>query len=122
MSNHSDMQNDLSRKSTILWARNYIEEHCCEDLTLEKVASIVYLAPTYFSKLFKNITGQNYIDFLISCRMNIAKKLLITTNMKVSEIGNRVGYANASFFNRLFKVNCGITPTEYRIKYAKGRN
>ena len=122
LSNQSEMQSDLSRKSTILWARTYIEEHCCEDLTLEKVASIVYLAPTYFSKLFKSITGQNYIDFLIGCRMNLAKKLLITTNLKVSEIGNRVGYANASFFNRLFKVNCGITPTEYRIKYAKGRN
>lgn len=120
LGNLSSMHDDLTRKSVILWARKYIEDHCGDELTLEKISSMVYLSPTYFSKLFKNITGQNYIDFLITCRMNSAKKLLITTTLKVSEIGIRVGYVNASFFNRLFKKNCGVTPTEYRIKYTKG--
>lgn len=109
----------LYQKSNILKMRDYIAEHCTEDISLNKIAEMACLTPTWFSKLFKDVVGQTYIDFVISCKMNIAKDLLINTNIKVNEIGLKIGYENPGSFSRLFKSNCGMSPSEFKNKYAK---
>ncbi len=111
----TDVQNQ-----NILRVRNYVMEHCSDDLSLEKSAAMAYLSPTYFSKVFKSITGQTYVDFVIDCKMNKAKDLLINSQMKIYEISNAVGYRSTGSFVKLFKASCGITPTEYRNKFTKG--
>ncbi len=108
------------QKQNILRIRNYIAAHCTDDdLSLERVASMAYMSPTYFSMIFKNIVGQTYIDFVIFCKMNKAKDLLINSQLKIYEISTTLGYANSQSFSKLFKSFCGITPSEYRIKFAK---
>lgn len=116
----SNSMKDLdAQKKNILRIRDYIMEHCTENLSLEHVAAMAYLTPTWFSKVFKNIVGQTYIDFLISCKINKAKDLLINTRLKIYEISDSIGYKNTRSFTKLFNATCGMSPTEYRNKFAK---
>ncbi len=108
------------QKKNILRIRNYIAKHYAEDVSLENLASMAYLSPTYFSKIFKSVVGQNYIDFLTSFRMNKAKELLLNTNMKIYEISNAVGYRNIRSFTKFFNSNYGMSPSEYRNKFSGG--
>lgn len=110
--------NDI-QKERILFARDYIITHIDEPLGLEQMAEKIYLTPSYFSKLFKKFIGQTYINFIITCKMNKAKSMLINTNMKIYEIGNSIGYPNTRSFTKIFKANCGMTPSEYRYKFEK---
>ena len=113
-SKNIDMQ-----KKNILKIRDYLVNHYSESVSLIQLADMAHLTPTWFSKVFKDIVGQTYSDFLLSCRINASKDLLINTHLKVHEISKRVGYANITSFVRFFKANCGMSPTEYRNKFAK---
>lgn len=95
-------------------AKEYIKIHYKENITLKSVADHVYLNPNYFSQLFKNETGENFIDYLIETRIKEAKKLLAMPEIKVYEVGEKVGYEDPVSFNRAFKKIVGISPNEYR--------
>ena len=101
----------------ILKIRDYIVENCTQPLTLEHIAKMAHYSPAWFSKMFKTYIGQTYIEFLISCRINKAKQLLIDTNLKVEDIGEAVGYPNTHSFMRTFKKRCNLSPSGYRRKY-----
>ncbi|WP_152393173.1 helix-turn-helix domain-containing protein [Paenibacillus guangzhouensis] len=93
----------------------YIVEHYHEhDLTLDKLAQEFHLSSTYISKLFKEHTESNFIDYLIGIRMNASQEHLAGTDMKVNEIAEAVGYLNTRSFIRTFKKHTGLTPLEYR--------
>ena len=93
---------------------NYLHDHIYEDLSLISVAQQFYLSPIYLSQLFKKETGQSYIDYLTNLKMNAAKKLLLTTDMMVYEISNKLGYKDSKYFSRLFEKKLGCKPSEYR--------
>ncbi|WP_227762243.1 response regulator transcription factor [Zhaonella formicivorans] len=99
-------------------ALNYIHEHFNEAISLADVAGQVYRSPEYFSRLFKEVTGENFSVYLINYRLIQAKSLLINTDLKITEIAYRVGYQNPSYFSRLYKKYLGITPEEERRKSA----
>ena len=101
-------------KKVIEMAKEYIFNHYKENITLNSVSAVVFLNPTYFSELFRKETGKNFIDFLIETRIKAAKKLLVKPENKVYEVGQMVGYEEASSFNRAFKRTVGISPAEYR--------
>ena len=103
----------------IMTACNYIEENYHkDDISLNNVASIVNVSPTYFSAIFRQEMGQTFIDFLTETRMNKAKELLRCSNMKTTEIGYEIGYKDSHYFSYIFKKTQQCTPKEYR---AKGR-
>lgn len=82
---------------------------------LSSLASMVYLTPSYLSKLFKQETGMTITDYLIEVRIKKAKHLLKTCpDMKIHEIGCKVGYPDPAYFNKLFKRVVGVTPNEYK--------
>ena len=83
-------------------------------ITLDEVSRQVNVSPYYFSKLFKEETGENFIDYLTSMRMDKAKELLMKTDKSMKEICGQVGYQDPNYFSRAFKKNVGITPTEYK--------
>ncbi|QWU16527.1 two-component system, response regulator YesN [Paenibacillus sophorae] len=95
-------------------ALQYIKEHYCEDLSLEKMASVVFLNPAYFSQLFKLKTGLGYKEYVTSLRLEQAKLLLLNTQLKLTEIAERVGYQDMRHFTQMFRKRFQITPTEYR--------
>jgi two-component system, response regulator YesN len=95
-------------------AKAYIAEHLSEKITLKMIGESVYLSETYFSFLFKKITGVTYIDYIQKLRMQEAKKLLVNTNYKVYKVAELIGYSDYKYFSVQFKKYVALTPKEYR--------
>ncbi|MGG1555213.1 response regulator [Paenibacillus ferrarius] len=100
--------------SAVQQVKKYIDEHYSEKITLNQMAELVYLNPSYFSIQFKKETGINFIDYLKNCRMEKAKELLRRIDLKVYEIGELVGYQDRKYFATTFKSHTKLTPLEYR--------
>ncbi|AZK48399.1 response regulator [Paenibacillus lentus] len=95
--------------------KHWIHKNYDQQAELSSLASMVYLTPSYLSKLFKQETGMTITDYLIEVRLKKAKLLLKTcSDMKIHEIGCEVGYPDPSYFNKLFKRIVGVTPNEYK--------
>ncbi len=105
---------DESTKKQIQEAKAYILANFNRPLSLQDVADHVYMNPSYLSYLFKETTGQNYIDFLIACRVQEAQKLLNDVQLKIYQVGELVGYENPRYFAYIFKKVTGKTPVEFR--------
>jgi two-component system response regulator YesN len=93
---------------------NYIQENYDQDLTLERVAEEVHLNPSYLSHVFKEETGNNFINYLTKIRLEKAQELLKNSKDNITKIANQVGYQNANYFSQVFKKEFGLTPTQYR--------
>lgn len=95
--------------------KRWIQEHYDQPAELGALARMVYLTPSYLSKLFKHEAGMTITDYLIEVRIKKAKQLLKhSSDMKIHEIGSEVGYPDPAYFNKWFKRILGITPNEYR--------
>jgi two-component system response regulator YesN len=105
---------DETARKKIQEAKAYILANFNRPLSLQDVAAHVYMNPSYLSHLFKEITGQNYIDFLIACRVQEARKLLKDIQLKIYQVGEMVGYENPRYFAYIFKKVTGKTPVEFR--------
>ena len=102
----------------ITQAQNYIEKHYMEEISMQSVADIVHLHPVYFSNLFKNVTGMNYLDYLQKIRIDHARKKLISSSATIEQIANEVGYQDKRHFSRIFKRIVGMNPGTYRKLYS----
>lgn len=100
--------------SLVEQAKEYIDSHYFKELSLNEVSREINISPYYFSKLFKEETGENFIEYLTSVRIGRAKELLGSTDKSMKEICCEVGYSDPNYFSRSFKKNVGVTPTEYR--------
>lgn len=109
-----DMKNNTSYRN-IKTTKDFIHENIDKDLSLDFIADKIGLTPNYLSKLFKNIEGINFIDYVTQKRLKTAGKMLLKTDLTISEICHKVGYNNPSYFNTRFKKHFGCTPTKYRI-------
>jgi two-component system response regulator YesN len=92
----------------------YIVERYQEELSLEEVAEHVHLNPHYFSKVFKQQTGETFIDYVTRLRIDKAKALILDGQFSLKEVCYMVGYKDPNYFSRVFKKVTGVTPTEYR--------
>lgn len=114
-----------SNRETMARVEQYIHAHHTEDgLTLYSVADAFHLSTPYLSKIFKENAGANFTEYLMTVRMENAKKELAASDRKVSEIAKMVGYPNPHSFIRIFKKYTGNTPGEYRdrVRLPSGRN
>lgn len=94
-------------------AMDYIGSHYTSEISLEDVASYVGVSPQHFSKIFKNQTGTNYVDWIAHLRIEKAKQYLNVGDKTMKEICMLVGYKDPNYFSRIFKKNVGMTPSEY---------
>lgn len=92
----------------------FIKQNFWKDISLNTLSEVLYIHPTYLSKLFKEKTGQNYIKFLTDVRIEKAKILLKDRNLKIYNITELVGYESPKYFSKVFKETVGLTPKEYR--------
>lgn len=92
----------------------YITQHYKERLTLQMVASRVYVNPQYFSRVFRCETGVAFTEYINSLKIQYACKLLETTNYPVYRISSECGFTDPSYFNRVFSARMNITPKQYR--------
>ncbi len=100
--------------SVIAKAKTYIEENYSKDISLDDVSRTVDISPYYFSKLFKEEIGENFIEYLTNIRIEKAKKLLQNSDVSIKNICADTGYSDPNYFSRIFKKQVGVTPTEYR--------
>lgn len=103
-----------SSRNEVAAVKNYIYQHYDEDLNLDMLAEKVYLSSGYLSFIFKKETGMNLNRYIRVFRMEKAKELLCSTNMKVAQVSERVGFANVSYFCRSFREYYGSSPESYR--------
>lgn len=89
-------------------------EHFTEEININQVAEIAHLTVPSFCRYFKHRTRKTYIDYLNELRVSHARKLLITTELDVGQVGFESGFQNLSHFHRVFKKNTGLTPLSYR--------
>lgn len=100
-------------------AKEYIDRHYAEPLTLEEVAEHAGMSPYYFSKLFKEQFGVTFIDYVTNVRIERAKEALVRTDFSLKEICFSVGYNDPNYFSRVFKKQTGWSPSEYRKKLQR---
>lgn len=94
--------------------KQYIFEHYGEEISVEKLGEMVYMAPSYLSSIFKKETGQNLSKFIKEYRMERAKDMLENTMSKILDISVTCGYANVSYFCSSFREYFGVSPQKYR--------
>lgn len=83
-------------------------------ITLEEVASYVYLSPSYFSKIFKEEMKVNFNTYLNYVRIEKSKKLLLDDSIVLVDLSNLVGFEDQSYFSKVFKKITGVSPGKYR--------
>ena len=102
-------------------AKSYIEEHFSNpDLTLHDVADSVALSNNHFCTVFSQETGVTFTEYLTGVRIGQARKLLMDSTLRTSDVAFRVGYNDPHYFSYLFKKTVGLSPREYR-KENEGR-
>lgn len=94
--------------------KDFINAHYSEPVGLVEAARYVDRNPSYVSRLVKEHTGKNFTQLLTDKRMAEAKRLLTGTNLKITEIAQRVGYVNVRYFNRVFKAATNVSANDYR--------
>lgn len=95
---------------------NYICEYYYEEIDLGFISAKYHLNKNYFCKLFKDETGENFIDYLTRIRMEKAAVLLENNQMKISDIANLTGYEDTGYFSKVFKKFFNMNPNDYRKK------
>lgn len=101
-------------KNSLNSIKAYIRRNLHADLSLSNLANMVSYTPNYLCGLFSSNMNMTITQYVTQQRMEKAKTLLTSTNMKVKEISQKVGYSNSSYFNRIFKNYTGSTPKEYK--------
>jgi two-component system, response regulator YesN len=95
-------------------AMRYIAQHFADPLSLESVAEQVRLSPVYFSGLFRRTAGTGFTEYLNQARIEEGKRLLTSTDYSIVDIAVAVGYADQSYFSKVFKKHTGLSPRLYR--------
>jgi PAS domain S-box-containing protein len=95
-------------------ARQFIQAHFQENLSLATVARHAGMSRFHFCKMFKRATGVNFNHYVSRVRVEMAKHRLVNPHYRVSEIAFEVGFESLSHFNRVFKNLAGVAPTEFR--------
>ncbi len=92
----------------------YINEHYREDIHLDSIARQFWVSPSYLSRQFKSKVGVNITRFITERRVQVAQKLLIASDLNITEIALQLGFKNANYFNTVFRKTQGVSPREYR--------
>ena len=119
--NHQYEEEKSREDNTITYIHRFVESHLNEDLSLIRLAEQVYLNPSYLSRFYKLSTGINLSHYIDSVRIEKAKQLLKSENLKIYKVAKAVGYETPASFTRFFKKIVGISPQEY-LDSAKAAN
>jgi AraC-like DNA-binding protein len=106
----------LQQLQRVLPALGLIHGDIAANFTREKLAAHVYLSPSRFATIFKEALGLSPIDYIVKLRMQRAQQLLLDTHLLIEQVAAKVGYDDALYFSRLFKVHYGLSPRQYRTE------
>lgn len=109
-----EAENENAGSFLINQATAYMQKHYAEKLTLQEVADACYVSQWHLSKLMNRHTGKSFYDILNSLRIKAAKELLKDPGLRISDIGEMVGYADTAHFAKVFRKLAGMSANEYR--------
>lgn len=112
-------QREEQSNSVVKKAQAYISENYSNDISLDEVSREVNISPYYFSKIFKDESGENFIEYLTRIRIDKAKEMMSNPDLSIKEISLKVGYSDPNYFSRIFKKQTDMTPREYKMRYGK---
>lgn len=95
-------------------ALDYIENRLSEPLSLNELGKLVNMSPHYFSRLFKKSMGVTLSEHIMSARIRLAKHLLLTSRLTVTEIADKAGFCDLQYFGKVFKRETGVSPSLYK--------
>ena len=104
----------VKSESLIEKAEAFINRNYMKDLSLDDISRYFNISSYYFSKLFKQETGENYVEYLNKVRIGNAKKMLSESDVSIKEICYSVGFSDPNYFSRAFKKYEGVTPSEFK--------
>lgn len=111
----ADLQGRTKQLSKeIAYVVRYVREHFHQDILLQDIAERLEITPNYLSTLFKKEMKLAFSEYLNRVRLEHAKELLLTTNLKSYEIAERIGFSDDSYFSRAFKKYVGVRPNGFR--------
>lgn len=105
-------EGDFSK--SVVKCKQYIFNHLYEEVSLQQLSRSVHMNSSYLSRLFKQETGVSISEYIQQQRIEEAKKLLILTDLPISEIYARLNYNDQSYFTKVFKKLTGVTPKQFR--------
>lgn len=103
----------------VLQIKEFISENLHADLSLTRIAEYVSYHPAYLSRLYKQLSGKNLSDDIAVMRLRRVEQLLLDKQLKIHEVGHRVGFDSPRYFTKFFKSHTGLTPQEYRERNSK---
>lgn len=107
--------NRVAKHSDLIYRTiQYMQLHYARKLTLDEISHNAHISPAYLSRIFKKETGCSIVDFLNQVRIEKSKELLADEKIRLIEVALQCGFESQSYFNRMFKQVCGITPQKYR--------
>src|SRR5438477_10506364 len=126
LSNQLVVRRANNESTNMMRARQFIEDHQAEPLSLGRIARVANISRHYFCKMFKKATGISFIDYLSRVRVEKSKTLLVNPNSRISEAAFASGFQSMTNFNRAFRRIVGRSPTQFRELLPKlrrsGRN
>lgn len=108
------VERELPKSSPIYPAVAYVHNHRQEMVTMNDMARLCHLSPSYFSRLFRREMGENFINYVNRIKVQWAKERLRSSNDSVVQIAQELGYMDSSYFISVFKKFEGTTPLAYR--------
>ena len=110
-----EMPAEMKYSHVISRAEKYVKENYADpNISLISVAKHIGMSAAHFSTVFSQTMGRPFIHYLTGLRIERAKELLKTTNMKLSDIAMEIGYNEPNYFSHVFRKTTGITPKEFR--------
>ena len=104
----------LGRTAAIGRVLKYIDANLELELSLNKAAEAAFLSPSYLSQLLKKQTGQAFVEWVTSRRLERAHELLSTADERIGAVASAVGFTDQAYFTRRFRQRYGVAPSEYR--------
>jgi AraC-like DNA-binding protein len=121
LSNQLMMEKNNAEPPVVLKAREYIDKHKTEELSLANVAKAAGASAFHFCKVFHKATGLKFTDYVGRVRLEEARTRLLNPNQRISEIAYDVGFQSLTQFNRTFKRVFGQSPTKFHSRLSSGK-
>lgn len=112
--NHNHNESNINEY--VLKAKHYCDMNIYEKIAVADVANEVSLSVSQLNRLFKKDFGTTVYSYILNCRIELSKSLLKGTAMPVSQISDRLNFADEHYFSNIFKKKTGVSPSEYRKK------
>ena len=109
-------ENDLKMLQKVF---DYLDANYQNEITAQSIAEICNLSYSYFSRQFKQLMGKTFTDYLNYIRITEAEKLLLSTDMNITQVALEIGFSSSSYFIQQFKHYKNISPKQFKHSIIK---